>query len=162
MKLMKLFLFTIILSMTLHAHAEEKNANLDFELPGKTSSIKLSDFKGKVVYLDFWASWCGPCKQSFPWMNSIYEKYRSQGFEIVAINLDMNADDAQKFLANNTAKFSIAFDSKGVTPKQYGVKGMPTSYLLGRDGRVIYQHMGFNEADKEKLEQKIQEVLKAK
>lgn len=162
MKLMKLFLFTLILSVRLHAHAEEKSANLDFELPGKTSSVKLSDFKGKVVYLDFWASWCGPCKQSFPWMNSIYEKYRSQGFEIVAINLDMNADDAQKFLANNTAKFSIAFDSKGVTPKQYGVKGMPTSYLLGRDGRVIYQHMGFNEADKEKLEQKIQEVLKAK
>ena len=162
MKLIRLFLLTLMIYLTINANAEDTNANLDFELPGKTSSVKLSDFKGKVVYLDFWASWCGPCKQSFPWMNAMQEKYRSQGLEIVGVNLDMNSDDAQKFLATTPAKFTIAFDNKGQTPKIYGVKAMPSSYVLSRDGKIIYQHMGFNDHEKDKLEQKLTGNLGAK
>ncbi len=131
----------------------------DFDLPGKQVNVKLSDSKGKLVYLDFWASWCGPCRQSFPWMNALQEKYRSQGFEIIAINLDTNYQDAQKFLAVTPAKFTVAFDSKGLTPRQYGVKGMPTSYLVSREGKIIFQHTGFNASDRDKLEQEIQPFL---
>jgi thiol-disulfide isomerase/thioredoxin len=134
----------------------------DFDLPGKQANVKLSSSKGKLVYLDFWASWCGPCKQSFPWMNAMQEKYQAQGFEIIAVNLDANSDDAQKFLAATPAKFTVAFDNKGQVPKQYGVKGMPTSYLIGRDGKVAMQHMGFNASDRDKLEQKIQLLLEDK
>ncbi|MCB5207815.1 TlpA family protein disulfide reductase [Methylovorus mays] len=133
----------------------------DFELPSAAGNISLAQYKGKVVYLDFWASWCGPCKQSFPWMNSMQEKYQAQGLQIVAINLDANKDDAASFLAGTPAKFTVAFDAKGVTPRAYGVKGMPTSYLIDRDGKVIMQHMGFNAADREKLELKIQSLLGA-
>ena len=145
------------------AYAEGVNAQAsDFDLPGKQGNVKLSDRKGKLVYLDFWASWCGPCKQSFPWMNAMQEKYQSQGLEVIAINLDENNDDAQKFLAGTPAKFTVAFDSKGQTPTQYGVKGMPTSYLISRDGKIILQHMGFNAADRDKLELKIRESLEAR
>jgi cytochrome c biogenesis protein CcmG, thiol:disulfide interchange protein DsbE len=124
--------------------------------------VSLGQFKGKVVYLDFWASWCGPCKQSFPWMNGMQEKYQSKGLDVIAINLDVNNEDAQKFLASTPAKFTVAFDAKGQTPRLYGVKGMPTSYLINRDGKIIFQHMGFNAADREKLEQKIQDALEDK
>jgi thiol-disulfide isomerase/thioredoxin len=133
----------------------------EFELPTAAGNISLAQYKGKVVYLDFWASWCGPCKQSFPWMNSMQEKYQSQGLQVIAINLDANKDDATSFLAGNPAKFTVAFDAKGLTPRAYGVKGMPTSYLIDRDGKVILQHMGFNTADREKLELKIQSLLGA-
>ena len=153
----------LILPLGNCAYAQEgNNIASDFDLPGKQSNVKLSDSKGKLVYLDFWASWCGPCKQSFPWMNALQEKYKSKGLEVIAVNLDANNEDAQKFLATTPAKFTVAFDSKGRTPLQYGVKGMPTSYLISPDGKIIMQHMGFNAADRDMLEQKIQSMLEDK
>lgn len=161
--LLKIAAFTLIFNFTEIANAETAYGQAaDFDLQGKSASIKLSSYKGKLVYLDFWASWCGPCKQSFPWMNAMQDKYQAQGFEVIAVNLDANNEDAQKFLVTTPAKFTVAFDSKGQTPRQYGVKGMPTSYLINSDGKVIYQHMGFNAADREKLEQKIQSLLEVK
>ena len=156
------FIFSIFLFMFNHfAYAEGIQAS-DFDLPGKQAPVRLSDSKGKVIYLDFWASWCGPCKQSFPWMNALQEKYKSKGLEVIAVNLDANNEDALKFLATTPAKFTVAFDSKGRTPLQYGVKGMPTSYLISPDGKIIMQHMGFNAADRDMLEQKIESLLEAK
>ena len=133
----------------------------DFELPGTQGTVKLSNTTGSVVYVDFWASWCGPCRQSFSWMNEIQEKYRAQGLKIIGVNLDAKNDDAKKFLAQIPAKFIIAFDSKGVVPKNYGVKGMPTSFLIGRDGKIIFQHLGFKEADRASLEKQIKVALEA-
>jgi len=134
----------------------------DFSLPGSQGSVTLSSTAGSVVYLDFWASWCGPCRQSFPWMNSMQEKYRAQGLKVIGVNLDAKNEDAKKFLAQNQAKFTVAFDSKGLTPKTFGVKGMPTSFLIGRDGKIIAQHLGFKEADREDLEKQIKAALEAK
>lgn len=144
---------------------DAKDQAPDFDLPSldsKQANIKLSNSHGKLIYLDFWASWCGPCKQSFPWMNAMQEKYQSQGLEIIAVNLDGNSDDAKKFLASNQAKFIVALDNKGLTPRNYHVKGMPTSFLIGRDGKILMQHMGFNEADREKLERVIKSTLEDK
>lgn len=155
------FITIIFLTAISFAHAEEQVSH-DFDLPSKSSNIKLSDFRGKIVYLDFWASWCGPCKQSFPWMNAMHEKYKGEGLIILAINLDSNMEDAYKFLSSNNANFAVAFDNKGATPRIYSVKGMPSSFIISREGKIIYQHVGFNENDKNKLEQKIIESLKAK
>jgi len=131
----------------------------DFELPGVQEPVKLSKTQGKVVYLDFWASWCGPCRESFPWMNAMQAKFKQKGLQVIAINLDARNDDAQKFLSQHTAQFTVLFDSKGVTPRQYGVKGMPTSFLISKDGKVLAQHKGFNNADRVGLEQKILAAL---
>ena len=106
----------------------------DIELPGASSAKKLSALKGKLVYVDFWASWCGPCKQSFPWMNEMHRKYSARGLHIVAINLDAKRSDADRFLATSPAEFALAFDSSGDSAKRMAVKGMPTSVLVGSDG----------------------------
>lgn len=131
----------------------------DFELPSAQGSVKLSKIQGKVIYLDFWASWCGPCRESFPWMNSMQSKFKQKGLQVIAINLDANNDDAQKFLAQHSAQFTVLFDPNGITPRQYGVKGMPTSFLIGKDGKVLFQHKGFNNSDRAELEQKIMAAM---
>jgi cytochrome c biogenesis protein CcmG, thiol:disulfide interchange protein DsbE len=155
----------VLFCLSMYSNAFALNAGSpapDFELPGSKGTVKLSSTSGSVVYLDFWASWCGPCRQSFPWMNSIQEKYRSQGLKVIGVNLDSKNEDVQKFLAQLPAQFTVAFDSKGTTPQIYGVKGMPTSFLIGRDGRIILQHSGFKESDREPLEQQIKTALEAK
>jgi len=134
----------------------------DFSLPGAQGTVELSSTAGSVVYVDFWASWCGPCKQSFGWMNAMQDKYRAKGLKIIGVNVDGKTEDAKKFLVQTPAHFTVAFDAKGVTPQNYGVKGMPTSFLVGRDGKILFKHQGFKEADREQLEKQINAALEAK
>jgi cytochrome c biogenesis protein CcmG, thiol:disulfide interchange protein DsbE len=122
---------------------------------------RLSGLKGKVVYVDFWASWCGPCRQSFPWMNEMQAKYGAKGLQIVGVNLDAKRADADQFLAQVPAKFSLGFDAKGDSAKQFGVKGMPTSVLIGPDGKVLAIHQGFKDEDRKELEAKFVSALNA-
>ena len=131
-----------------------------FSLPDSQGTvISLSQQQGKVVYLDFWASWCGPCRQSFPWMNEMRQKYQSRGLEIIAVNLDSKREDADKFLSKIPAEFTVLYESSGATPTAYGVKGMPTSFLIDAKGQILSQHAGFNSAHKDELEAAIQQAL---
>ena len=104
----------------------------------------LHEYAGKVVYLDFWASWCAPCRQSFPWMNDIQAIYARQGLVIIAVNVDKEPALAKKFLDAHPAAFRIAYDPKGVVAGSYDIKAMPTSVLIGRDGRTRAVHQGFH------------------
>jgi cytochrome c biogenesis protein CcmG, thiol:disulfide interchange protein DsbE len=133
----------------------------DIELAAGSGAQRLSALKGKLVYVDFWASWCGPCRQSFPWMNEMQGKYGAQGLQIVGINLDAKRADADQFLAQLPAKFALSFDAKGDTAKRFGVKGMPTSVLIGSDGTVLAVHQGFKDDDRKALEAKFASALGA-
>ncbi len=113
------------------------------------------------VYVDFWASWCGPCKQSFPWMAEMHKKYAGKGLQIVAINVDKQSSAAQRFLKAYPAKFTISYDPKGEIPTAFGIKVLPTSYLIDKKGRVIYQHAGFFPGDEIALEDHILQALAA-
>jgi cytochrome c biogenesis protein CcmG, thiol:disulfide interchange protein DsbE len=141
---------------------EAGNAAPDLELPGLKDAVNLARLKGKVVYVDFWASWCGPCKQSFPFMNDLQSRYGSGGLEIVAVNLDAKRDDADKFLAEVPARFTLAFDPKGDSARRFDVKAMPSSVLIGRDGKVVVAHKGFKEADRKELEERIAQLVAAR
>lgn len=132
----------------------------DIDLPGMNGNVQLESLKGKVVYLDFWASWCEPCKKSFPWMHKIKQSYADQGFEILAVNLDKDKKLADEFLKDMKVNFKVAFDASGESASNYKLRGMPSSYLIGRDGKVYASHIGFREKDKAQLEQAIQNLLK--
>jgi thiol-disulfide isomerase/thioredoxin len=142
------------------AHALERGSVAPpFDLSGTNGAVKLAKYQGKVVYLDFWASWCGPCRQSFSWMNEMQGKYAAQGLQVIAVNLDEKKEDALRFLSSNPASFTVAFDPNGATPLSYRVMGMPTSLLIGTDGKIILAHMGFKDADKSALEDRIKVSL---
>ena len=130
-----------------------------FTLPGQNRTIQLSQYKGKVVYLDFWASWCEPCKRSFPWMNELQEQYGENGFEIIAVNLDESRTDAEAFLQKMPAKFDVAFDKSGKTAEAYNLKAMPSSFLIDRDGKLVHKSLGYRAEEKKILEKKIQQLV---
>lgn len=132
-----------------------------FDLPGTVKPVRFADFKGRVVYVDFWASWCAPCKQSFPWMNEMQAKYGPRGFSVVGINVDQKREDADKFLISTPANFLVAYDTTGKVAETYQPKGMPTSFLIGADGKVRAVHIGFKDSNREELEREIQAALAA-
>lgn len=115
--------------------------------------------KGKVIYLDFWASWCTPCRKSFPWMNDMQAKYQQEGLIIVSINVDSKQENAASFLQQTPADFHILYDSKGVLAKKFKLKGMPSSYLFNRQGEIVSAHVGFNGKKKALFEQEIKQQL---
>ncbi len=131
----------------------------DIQLPGVSKEVRLAALQGKVVYLDFWASWCGPCRKSFPWMNEMQSRYGGRGLQIVAVNLDARRELADKFLAEVPAKFTIGFDPKGDSPKRYAITGMPTSLLIGVDGKVREVHSGFHDDQRKDIEAAIVAAL---
>ena len=158
---MKQLISTALLALLLLSHNSFAALNQapDINLPGVNGSVKLAELKGKVVYLDFWASWCEPCKKSFPWLHDIKQSYADKGFEVVAVNLDKDRKLADAFLKEMDVNFVLAFDEDGESASAYKLKGMPSSYLIGRDGKLYASHIGFKEKDKTKLEQAIKELL---
>lgn len=124
--------------------------------------VQLSDFKGKVVYLDFWASWCGPCKHTLPWMQRLQQRYRADGLEVVAVNLDPSPADAQPLLTSVRPTFTVLYDPAGSAASDYQVPTMPTSFLIGRDGRIAAVHSGFADEDESVIEREVARLVGSK
>jgi len=130
-----------------------------FTLPGLKGDVTLESLRGKAVLVDFWASWCGPCRQSFPWMNDLQRKYGDKGLAIVAVNLDKDREFASSFLAEVPASFTVAFDPAGKTAESYKVKAMPTTFLISPDGKLLVTHTGFDAKHASEFEAQIAEAL---
>jgi thiol-disulfide isomerase/thioredoxin len=126
------------------------------------TSFDLQQYRGKVVILDFWASWCVPCRRSFPWMNEMQEKYGVQGLVIVGVNLDAEPELAQAFLDEFPANFQIVEGSNGALAKEFDVIAMPSSYVIDRNGDVVERHLGFKVRRQDEYESLIQTVLAGK
>lgn len=128
---------------------------------GKGDAIALDRLRGQVVYVDFWASWCAPCRRSFPWMNEMQAKYGAKGFTVVGVNVDKKRPDADRFLAQTPAGFAVVYDDAGATPAAWGVKGMPSSYLIDGSGQVVAVERGFTDEHKAVMERRIAQALAA-
>lgn len=153
------FLFLILLILTVAAgvsHAKNPPDSIGAIKAVLPDSISL---EGKVVYVDFWASWCVPCRHSFPWMQDLYEKYRQNGFEIVAVGVDKDHQSALKFLGEIHPAFTVVFDSTGDLAKRFGLDAMPTSFIYNRNGRLALQNRGFRQDEADSLDGVISRLL---
>jgi cytochrome c biogenesis protein CcmG, thiol:disulfide interchange protein DsbE len=122
--------------------------------------FNLAAWRGHVIYLDFWASWCGPCIQSFAWMQAMATQFGPQGLKVVAVNLDKQRAAADAFLARHPALgITVVFDPQAVLARRYRVSGMPSSYLIDRDGNTVHAHTGFVPADRAPLQTRIETAL---
>ncbi len=128
----------------------------------RPGQLDLAKYKGKVVYLDFWASWCGPCRLSFPYMELLRSAYARKEFVVIAVNVDHSRERADAFLNQVGGNVPVVYDPKGVIAAKYHVSEMPTSVLIGRDGRVRFVHQGFFETKTPQYESHIEELINEK
>lgn len=151
-----LLLFIVVLSLDGFLYAKEKPESID----ALKSVVKdAAQLKGKVVYVDFWASWCGPCRKSFPWLKDVDARYGAKGLKVVTINLDRDRAAAKKFLEELKIPFEVIYDSTGALAEKFGVEALPSSYLYGRDGKLRSEHRGFIPANAPKMDQLINKLL---
>jgi cytochrome c biogenesis protein CcmG/thiol:disulfide interchange protein DsbE len=145
------------------AAVEQGDKAPDFTAAGLTGgTISLADYRGKVVYLDFWASWCGPCAQALPALDALRREFPPGDFQVVAVNVDREAKSAQAFLRKRPIGYPSALDPEGAIPAQFGVEVMPTSFLIDRDGTVRHVQRGFRTDDVESLRKQIQQLVAKK
>ena len=128
-------------------------------LSASQAGLKPEAYLGKVVLIDFWATWCGPCQKSMPFFNHLRNERLKDGFEIVAVNVDEEAETAREFLQSHPVDYPVVFDPAGECPKAYQVKAMPSSYLLDKSGKVRYVHLGYRDSDQASLREQIQALL---
>jgi len=121
--------------------------------------IAMNEFRGKLIYLDIWASWCQPCRQSMPVLADLRREFGDRQFEVVAVNVDEKLTDALRFLRKTPVEYPILLDPKGTLPRAFSLIAMPTSYLIGPDGVVLYRHTGFKKSDIPELKIMIEAFL---
>lgn len=153
-------LFTLLLTCLISPVFADEPAP-DFTLPTfpDDAQVNLKDLKGRVVYLDFWATWCPPCRKSFPWMDEMQTRYKDDGLTIVAVSVDKKRELIEQFIQKMQPGFTIAHDPTGMTAKAYNLRGMPSSYLIDRSGKLVKTHMGFRNKDKATMEAAIKTLL---
>ena len=162
------YLFTLLLLVScalLSACGEQRfQAPLaqDFELPllDAEESVRLSEFRGDVVYLSFWASWCVPCREEMPHLQNLWREHQDQGFQVIGINVDEDPEAALAFAREHGIEFPLVSDADREVSKQYRVAGYPSHFIVGRDGRVHFSALGFSEDDTLAVTQEVQTLLR--
>jgi peroxiredoxin len=133
----------------------------DFTLPARDGgNVRLSDLRGQVVMINFWATWCGPCRQEMPLLQQIQAKYEPLGFTLVGINVEPDSAAAITWLKQVSVSFPILFDQKNVVAEQFGVQGMPSSVFVDRAGNVRYVHRGYQPGDEAKYADMVRSLAK--
>ena len=133
----------------------------DFTLKSRSGdNVKLSELRGKVILINFWASWCGPCRQEMPVLDQLYQRYRSLDFTILGVNVEENSDAAKSLLKDISVSFPILFDSANNVSKLYKVKGMPSTILVDRDGNMRYMYMGYQHGYEQEYQKQVRALIR--
>jgi peroxiredoxin len=151
-----------LLAVTLPAFALSTSAPApQFSLAargGKT--INLAQYKGQVVMINFWATWCGPCRQEMPLLESIYKKYNKMGFTMLGVNVEPDSKPAEDWLKATPVSFPILFDTKSEVSKMYEVSGMPSTVIVDRKGNVRVIHHGYKPGDENEYQDNIRKLVR--
>lgn len=142
-------------------HSQAFDMASDFT--GKTLSgknIRLQELRGNVVMLNFWASWCGPCRKEMPLLEALQKKYQRLGFVLIGVNVDEDTKAAQRFLADVKTSFPMVIDNQGSISKSYNVAAMPTSIFIDRDGKLRDVHQGYKDGDEKAYEKIIKKLIR--
>jgi peroxiredoxin len=158
---MRAVLVALMLGCAALAGASEMSVPApDFTLKSRSGeNIRLSELRGNVVMVNFWASWCGPCRQEMPLLDDLYQEYRDYGFELLGINVDENQADAERMLERIPVSFPVLFDPESTVSKEYGVDAMPSTLLIDRDGNARYLHRGYRPGEEEIYAEKLRALV---
>ena len=142
--------------------AEEMNKSApNFTLKSNSGkNLKLSESRGEVILLNFWASWCGPCRQEMPLLDSLHNKYKGLGFKVMGVNVEENSKEAIKILNDIKVSFPVVFDTSNKVSELYNVSAMPSTVLIDRDGKMRYLHKGYKPGDEATYKQWVKKLIK--
>jgi peroxiredoxin len=142
--------------------AEQKQSSApDFTLKSDAGeNLRLSEYRGEVVLINFWASWCGPCRQEMPVLSELHDKYRALGFTVLGVNVESDTSKARKLLRDLPVSFPVVFDSDSVVSKQYDVVAMPSTVLVDRDGNMRYLHKGYKPGLESVYQQQVRDLIR--
>ncbi len=156
--LLKFFVAFTLASASLVASAD---AAPDFTLPSsKGDNVRLAEQRGQVVMLNFWASWCGPCRKEMPLLDAMYQRYSSAGFVLYGVNVEEDNTDAKKLLKELGVTFPVLFDTESKASSLYNVDAMPTTVLIDKKGQVRFVNRGYKAGDENKYRDQIRELIK--
>lgn len=160
---MKIFIAAILsLALAVSANAKELSGPApDFTLPSnQDENIRLQDLRGQVVMLNFWASWCGPCRQEMPLLNDLYTRYHPAGFTLLGVNVDADREEAENLLNEIPVDFPVVFDPNSKVSEKYTVDAMPTTVFIDKDGKLRYLHRGYKPGDEKEYRKIIRELVR--
>jgi len=159
---LKLTLFTVLFCVGLVSQAESiKSEAHDFTLKSNSGkNLRLSDFRGQVVLINFWATWCGPCRQEMPKLDELYKRYKRAGVAVWGVNVEDDSSLPENFLKNNPVDFPILYDVTSEVSERYNVDAMPTTVIVDRDGKIRHLHRGYKPGYEKIYRQQIKELLK--
>jgi peroxiredoxin len=156
-----LFAIVALLCVTQLTAATLSGPAPDFTLKSSNgANIKLSELRGQVVMINFWASWCGPCRQEMPLLDQLYQRYQPMGFTLLGVNVEEDSRAADKVLKEIPVSFPVLYDKKNQVSESYQVRAMPSTFLIDRDGKVRYLHKGYQPGYEEEYQQQIRELVK--
>jgi thiol-disulfide isomerase/thioredoxin len=159
MKMLLATIATALLAISVNA-AEVSGPAPDITLKSTSgTNVRLADLKGKVVMVNFWASWCGPCRQEMPILEKIYKDYKDAGFVLLGVNVDAEISDRDKFLSETTVTFPILDDSANVATEEFGVEAMPSTYFVDKNGNLAHLHKGYKPGEEADYIAQIKKLL---
>ena len=164
LKLLRLSIAVLALTGLLSTPAAAKpvsGAAPDFTLKSRAGqNLRLSEYRGQVVLLNFWASWCGPCRQEMPLLEDLYKRYGKLGFTIMGVNVDTDSTKANEYLRDITVTFPILYDTANAVTKSYNVNAMPTTVIVDRNGNMRFLHQGYKPGYENDYKKEVIQLIK--
>ena len=156
------YVVILMLSVVFNVQAasEMKQPAPNFTLKSNSGkNLKLSELRGQVVLLNFWASWCGPCRTEMPLLVKIHDKYKGMGFTVLGVNVEEDSTPAISIINKTKIGFPVLFDKENAVSKLYNVSAMPSTVIIDRDGNMRYLHEGYKSGDEEKYKEIVKKLL---